>query len=429
MSAVNTGGTRQRLNSLRSSQAKAYATGAAYLRYRTFCSEAMRRLLPFLLLTTATTALAQTTSPVIDRSDMPSLTVGVDSLRLSVASPVLPATAPPLSRRGANQTWNYAALVPASQRVESYLPASVVTATSLFYSFTFGAFGGVNRATVASPQALPIPAGANLPITVTDTYQFYNLAAAGATPQDFRSVGFGATLSGTAIPVTYASAAQQDVIYRFPLSFASQADSSSSFFSTPAAVATAGYLSQKRKRVNKPDAWGTLITPFGTFQTVRVVTKLIDHDSVAFGGTPGQGFDIPLTREYKWLAKGQHVPVLTITTRLLAGQEVVSDVEYRDSYRRLVSLATRDAAFEASLGAAPNPSAVGSELTLSMPVGSGPLTVSATDVVGRLLFRRSYDGTKGSVRLAGEAFGSFRGVALLTVQTARGTATRRVVRE
>ena len=387
----------------------------------------MRRLLSLLLLAAAP-ALAQT-SPVIDRTDMPALTTGVDSLRLSAASPVLPATAPPLSRRGANQTWNYAGLTPLSQRVESFVPASVVTATSLFYSFTFGALGGANRATVASPQALPIPTGANLPIAVTDTYQFYNLAAAGATPQDFRSVGFGASLNGTAIPVTYASAAQQDVIYRFPLSFASLADSSKSFFSTPAAIATVGYLSQKRKRVNTPDAWGTLTTPFGTFQTVRIVTRLIDHDSVAFGGTPGQGFDVPLTREYKWLAKGQHVPVLTITTRLVAGQEVVSGVEYRDIYRRIIRLATRDAALEAGLAAAPNPSAVGSALTLSVPAGSGPVTVSATDVVGRLLFRRNYVGGTGSVRLGAEAFGGFRGVALLTVQTAQGTATRRVVRE
>ena len=388
----------------------------------------MRRILPLLLLAAAP-ALAQNTSPVIDRSDLPSLTVSVDSLRLSVAGPVLPASAPPLTQRGANQSWNYAGLVPVSQRVESYVPASVVTATSLFYSFTFGPLGGVNRATVASPQALPVPAGANLPIALTDTYQFFNLAAAGATPQDFRSVGFGASLNGTAIPVTYASATQQDVIYRFPLSFASPADSSSSFFSTPAAIATVGYLSQKRKRVNKPDAWGTLTTPFGTFQTVRIVTKLIDHDSVAFGGTPGQGFDIPLTREYKWLAKGQHVPVLTITTRLVGGQEVVSGVEYRDSYRRIIRLGTRDAVLEAGLAAAPNPSAVGSALTISVPAGSGPLTVSATDVVGRLLFRRSFDGGASSIRLESEAFGGFRGVVLLSVQTARGTATRRVVRE
>ena len=389
----------------------------------------MRRFLPLLLLAATAPALAQTTSPVIDRTDLPTLTAGVDSLRLSVASPVLPASAPPLSQRGANQTWNYTALTPVSQRVESFVPASVVTATSLFYAFTFGAAGGVNRATVASPQALPLPAGVSLPLPITDTYQFYSLSAATAAAQDFRAVGFGAKLSGTAIPVTYASQAQQDVIYRLPLSFASPADSSSSFFSTPAAIASAGYLSQKRKRVNKPDAWGTLTTPFGTFQTVRVVTKLIDHDSVAVGGAPGQGFDIPLTREYKWLAKTQHVPVLTITTRVLAGQETITGVEYRDVYRRIIRLSTRDAATDAVLAAYPNPSAASSALILSVLSSRGPLTVSATDVVGRLLFRRSYDGSAASITIGAETLGNYRGVLLLTVQTAQGTATRRVVRE
>ena len=384
----------------------------------------MRPILPLLLAALPLLAQAQT-SPVINRTDMPAPTTGVDTLRLSVASPVLPAAAPPLSRRGANQTWNYASLAPVSQRVESFLPIATVTATSLFYAFTFGTLGGVNRATVAAPQALPLPAG----LPLTDTYQFFATSAATAAVQDFRSVGFGGSLGGTAVPVTYASQAQQDIIYRFPLSFASLPDSSNSFFATPAALATVGYISQKRKRVNRPDAWGTLVTPFGSFATVRVVTKLIDHDSVALGGAPGQGFDVPVTREYKWLAKGIHVPVLTITTRVLAGQETVTGVEYRDSYRRIVRLSTRDAATEAALVGYPNPSAVGSPLTLTVPAGSGPFTVSATDAVGRRLFRRSFGGGTDSVRLAAEDFGTFRGVLLLTVQTGQGTATRRVMRE
>ena len=393
----------------------------------------MRLLVPLLLVTAP--VLAQSVSPIIDRTDMPAVTAvaPVDTLRLSTASPVLPATAPPLSRRGANQTWNYAGLLPVSQRVERFVTVASVTATSPFYLFTFGPLSGVNRATVASPQALPLAlplaGGLPVPLPITDSYQFYSVSAAVATTQDFRSVGFGASLAGTAVPVTYTNQALQDVIYRFPLSFASRADSSNSFFATPAAVSTAGYLSQKRKRVNKPDAWGTLVTPFGSFQTVRVVTKLIDHDSVAFGGAPGQGFDLPVTREYKWLAKTQRVPMLTITTRLLAGQETITSVEYRDRYRRIVRLGTRDAATEAALAAYPNPSTVGAPLTLTVPAGSGPLTVSATDMVGRRLFRRSFGGGAGLLSLPAEAFGIFRGVALLTVQTARGTATRRVVRE
>lgn len=387
----------------------------------------MRQILTLLLLSTAP-ALAQSVSPSINRADMPNptATAPLDTLRLSAASQVLPAAAPPLTRNGANQTWNYAGLTAVSQRVETFVTAASVTNTSPLYLFTFGALGGVNRATVASPQALPI--GGGLPIPVSDTYQFYSLAAAGATVQDFRSVGFGASLNGAAVPVTYTNQAQQDVIYRFPLSFASLPDSSSSFFATPAATAAIGYLSQRRKRVNKPDAWGTLVTPFGTFQTVRVVTKLIDHDSIAIAGVPGQGFDVPLTREYKWLAKTHHVPLLTITTRVVAGQETVTNVEYRDIYRRIVGLGTRDAATDATLTAYPNPSAVGTAVALTVPAGSGPLTVSATDMLGRRLFRRELAGG-GLISLSASDFGSFRGVALLTVTTARGTATRRVVRE
>ena len=387
----------------------------------------MHRIITLLLLSAAP-ALAQTVSPVIDRTDMPAPTAAapLDTLRRSAASPVLPATAPLLSRRGPNQTWNYAGLVATSQRVERYVTVASVTATAPLYNFVFGPLGGVNRATVASPQTFPV---AGAPVPLTDIYEFYSTSAANLSAQDFRSVGFGGVLGGTAIPVTYTNQALQDVIYRFPLSFSSQPDSSNSFFATPAALNTVGYLSRRRKRVNRPDAWGTLTTPFGTFQTVRVVTRLQDHDSVAVGGMPGLGFDVPVTREYKWLARGQRVPVLTITTTLAGNQETITAVEYRDIYRRIVRLATRDAATDAVLQAFPNPLGAGSPLTLRVPVGSGPLTVSATDVVGRVLFRRAFGGGASSVVLGPELFGGFRGVVLLTVATARGTATRRLVRE
>ena len=149
----------------------------------------MRRLLSLLLAAAPVLALAQT-SPVIDRTDMPAPTTTVDSLRLSTASPVLPADAPLLSQRGANQTWNYTSLKPVSQRLEQFVTVSSVTAKSLFYELTFGALGGVNRATVASPQALPLPA--NVPLT--DTYQFFAASTATGATQDFRSVGFGGSL-------------------------------------------------------------------------------------------------------------------------------------------------------------------------------------------------------------------------------------------
>ncbi|MCC3157387.1 hypothetical protein LJ737_09055 [Hymenobacter sp. 15J16-1T3B] len=367
-------------------------------------------LYPLAALLLGAVPLAQAqTSPSIDRTDMP--IIG-DTLRLSQAAPVLPASAPPLTRRGANQTWNYAALTPTAQRVERYANINT-TATTL--QFAFGPLGGVNRATLVSPQQLPA-VGAGLPIT--DPVEFYNLSNA-----DFRSVGFGATVSGFGLPVTYQSQALQDVIYRFPLSFSSAPDSSNSFFETPAIIASTGYLSQRRKRVNRVDAWGTLTTPFGTFQTVRVVTRLEDHDSLAVGGTPGQGLTLPVRREYKWLAKTIHVPVLTISTAVTAGQEVITSIEYRDIYRR-IQLPTAAAAGKAAapLTAWPTAAAAGEAVRLQLPTAA---EVAVTDLAGRVLGR--FQQPQGASTLTLNP--AWQGTLLLRVRQVDGaTAVGKVVR-
>jgi hypothetical protein len=371
---------------------------------------------------TAAPALAQ--SPVITRADMPAVTTQapVDSLRQSLAAVTLPVGAPPLTQRGANQRWNYAGLVATAQIVDRYV---AVSATAPIYQLSFGVFGGVNRATVAASEPLPLAATSLFPIT--DPYQFYSVAAANAATQDFRSVGFGGTLAGLSVPVTYRSQAEQDVIYRFPLSFASSPDSSQSFFETPAAAAATGYLSRKRKRVNKMDAWGTLITPFGTFQAIRVVSKLLDHDSIAFSGSPGIGLDVPLTREYKWLASGQHVPLLTITTQVVGGAETVTAVQYRDVYRRIV-LGSQTQASLAAVAVFPNPADGSAPVYLRVPA-AGRVMVRATDLSGRLLFQRELLAAGTPLLIPAQDFGAFRGVALLRVQTAEGTTVRRLVRK
>ncbi|RYY10690.1 MAG: hypothetical protein EOO36_20195, partial [Cytophagaceae bacterium] len=231
-----------------------------------------------LLSLTLATAVAQAqTSPSIVLADMPA--VG-DSLRLSQAAPVLPASAPALTLNGANKTWNYAGLVATSQRVARY--ANVSTATGILLQFTFNnaLFSPDTKANLVAPENTPIPTGAGIPIS--DPLAFYNGITA-----DYRSVGFAATYMGTGVPVTYATKAQQDIIYRFPVAYGNAPDVSNSLISTPAALATTGFFSQRRQRTNQIDAWGTLTTPFGTYQTVRVVTKLIDHDSLAVGGTAG----------------------------------------------------------------------------------------------------------------------------------------------
>lgn len=362
----------------------------------------------------AGSALAQT-APAITSSDMPQ---AGDSLRLSQAV-VLPANAPALTLNGANKTWNYAGLVATGQRVERF--GTVASAATGLQLLTFGLPFGANRANLASPRDLGV-GGAALP--VSDANEFFYASSA-----DFRSVGFGVTLSGTALPITYTSQARQDIIYHLPQTYGSAADASDSYLQV--AVPGTGALSQRRQRSNLPDAWGTLTTPFGTFQTLRVVTTLIDRDSVVLGATTIPATTLPTRREYKWLAKTIHVPLLTITTTEVAGVQQVMSIEYRDIFRRfVVPLASRDATTDAALSTYPNPSAAGEAVRLTVPAGSGPFTVEATDLVGRRVFSRSFGGSaSGTLTLDAAAFGTFRGVLLLTVTTAQGTAIRRVVRE
>ncbi|RYY15121.1 MAG: T9SS type A sorting domain-containing protein, partial [Cytophagaceae bacterium] len=194
-------------------------------------------------------------------------------------------------------------------------------------------------------------------------------------------------------------------------------------------VAGTGALRRRRQRSNLPDGWGTLTTPFGTYQTLRIVTTIIDVDSAVIGTTTIPATTLPTQREYKWLAKGVHVPLLTITTTEVAGVQQVTGVEYRDIYRKITPLAAHSALLDAGLSLYPNPSAVGTALRLAVPAGSGPLAVTITDVVGKTLFSRRYASPGPEVVLDAATLGDLRGVLLLTVQTSQGTATRRVVRQ
>ncbi|TGE10430.1 T9SS type A sorting domain-containing protein [Hymenobacter fodinae] len=366
------------------------------------------QFLPFLLLPAASLQAQQAIT--ITRNDMPN--VG-DTLRLSQTTAF---TGPALTQKGPNQTWNYSALRPTSQRVERY---TAVGSTPGLLPIAFGSLGGVNRATIATQQPLGTLASAGLPLT--DVYSFFNESAA-----DYRQVGYGAVLSGTALPVTYQSQQLQDVVYRFPLAY-EQRDSSYSDFDV--SVPQTAYLRQRQQRVNRADGWGTLITPFGTFATLRVVSTLKTRYSISLPGQIDTVADAPITREYKWLGKEQGIPLLRIVTTEAIDREAVVLVEYRDIYRRLGgTLATTRRLPESAVTAYPVPAATTEPLHLTL-LGTGLATITATDLTGRVLFRQTLTASSQPLVLAAELFKGTRGVILLRVETADGVAVRRVVRQ
>ncbi len=215
---------------------------------------------------------------------------------------------------GANYTWDWSKLIPDSQRYVKF-----VSAASTPYSVPFNfisSFGTRNY----TPDQLPWSLLGSPP---TNVYDFYKKSAVAYT-----LVGEPLTEGTTVIPLPYSAA---DRVYKLPMNYL-QKDSSNSVFSLPNIPGLGTYV-KKQKRVNEVDGWGTLITPYGTFNTLRIKSTLTITDSI-YIDTIGFGFIIPrpITYEFKWLASGMKIPLLEIDATAAGGNSVtITRANWRDS--------------------------------------------------------------------------------------------------
>ena len=112
------------------------------------------------------------------------------------------------------------------------------------------------------------------------------------------------------------------------------------------------------------DGWGTLVTPYKTYNVLRVKTTLAGYDSVEFSGQVFAG-NRPPQVIYKWLAKGEIVPVLEISTAEFMGQWEVTNTEYRDTLQNVPLVGVEEELEEIAVGMYPNPTQ--QILNLSLP--------------------------------------------------------------
>ncbi len=321
----------------------------------------MKKFLPAVFLVLSLGANAQIT---IVKADMP---IAGDTVRFSNASLQTPVD---VSLTGTNYLWDFSALLPVSQGVDTFL---TVGSTALIYSLFFNSFGA-NPANVAQKgqDITGVPQ-----LTVTNLYNFYN-----KTTALYEQVGIGASLNGITTPVTYGS---HDVIYRFPMNYGN-VDSSDSNYSLT--IPTLGSYAQETHRVNHVDGWGSLITPFGTHNVLRIVSDLTGNDSI-YISTLSTGFSTPrpLTREYKWWGSGFEIPLLQINTTVLGTTETVTAIMYRDNFVSNVGLAQVDLPSGSDL-VFPNPSDGSTQLWFQS-MSNVPVFMSVLDVSGKILLENT----------------------------------------
>lgn len=216
---------------------------------------------------------------------------------------------------GADHQWDFMDLSTAADDVTAY---QSVSSTNIVYALIYAdIFFNANRANHAK-EGVDIPFNQLLPITNPFTFLYHS-------PTVYRKVGFGVELSGIPVPIIFNS---PDVIYELPLDYGDVSASNSGY---ELDIPTLAYYGFQQERSNEVDGWGTIATPAGAFEVLRVKTTILAHDTINLD-TLSLGFTIdrPVIREYKWLAQDLRVPVLQINTTELFGTEIATEIFFYD---------------------------------------------------------------------------------------------------
>ena len=289
-----------------------------------------RLILPYLFVFITFTSTAQIS---ITAGDMPSAN---DSIRMSSALNVASFN---FAQTGANYSWDFSGLIPKSQRTEKY---QSIYSTPLIYQMIF--MGKSNLAGRREDMSL-------MGINITDGYNFFD-----NSQSDFRQVGYGANVNGSPVPVSFKD---DDIIYRFPINFGNT-DSCDSEWEVN--IPNLAYVNEKKHRVNYVDGWGTVITPYGSFQCLRIRSEVYQEDTIYYSST-STGMRIPQTyTEYIWLSNTLEFPILFVTKPAIG----LPTVEYADSARQFVGVNTHaQSSFEMQVY--PNPAREKLSISIANP--------------------------------------------------------------
>lgn len=221
------------------------------------------------------------------------------------------------TQTGPNFNWNFGTVVSTSSGVRQF--KSALQTPYAFYFLSSGEYGEKIADTLV---------GGTGSISITQYYNFYKKQT--SPTNAFVADGAGMTISGIPVPSYYSD---KDEMYMFPMTYPKY-DSTTFKFSTltttliPIKYSKAGY------RVTVVDGWGTITTPYGTENCLRLVTTQYSNDTTVIT------LPIPLlppvkigiknyVRSYQWFTLNSKIPYFEVTGNLLNNNFTVTQMRYR----------------------------------------------------------------------------------------------------
>ena len=287
-----------------------------------------------------------------------------DTVRLSTSS----LTNIDFSTTGENMNWDFSNLAAESQELKEFKDPNDAGA---LISFSFGSFADEEYQATNYTESTEIPldqAGEFLPVTINEVNQF-----ARHTSDSITLLGLSINVEGNDIPVP------SDTIetkYVLPLNYGDSYSSRGYTYLNMNPIFNLIWI-QYKQRSSTVDGWGTITTPYGTFEALRIKHEINEIDSVFIDltGTPSW-FELPVppSTEYEWIAKDQIEPILSIRTSLAAGTETVNQVKYKDNY-----IATEAGIEENTITLNVGPNPVKDQLLITGLSNSLPYTLITSD--------------------------------------------------
>lgn len=228
---------------------------------------------------------------------------------------------------GAAYTWDYSDLTPTGQILKDFRS---MAGAPTFIQFIYGSFAAAKyqASYYIESTALPIDQITTfLPVSIENLYQYSK-----CSDDSLTSLGYAMTVNGTDIPF------KSDTIetrYDFPLDFGNTHFSRGYTLINFNPILDAVW-NQHRTRTTTVDGYGSITTPYGTFDALRIKHDITELDSIyytfPFIGATWVPIPIPASHEYEWWTNGQKEPILRITTNEFGGNENITAIEYRDNY-------------------------------------------------------------------------------------------------
>lgn len=295
-----------------------------------------------------------------------------------------------LETTGESLEWDLSEFDGTAQEPEIY---NDVADLDFFYQLTFNDPGAPEVMATHYIESVDLEAldvDLELPVELSDVYQFYRNDESG-----YYEVGLAFSVSGFPLMNPYDDI---DRVYKFPLTF-DERDTSDVAFEIE--FPFVGFYGQEGVRYSHVDAWGTLTTPYGEYEVLRVRAERLITDTV-FSEQFGleQTIERPLQIDYAWISPDHDGEILRVT--VIEGQMV--NVQLLLDEEEDIDLSTDlTEAGEAEVRISPNPAST--TVTAHFPADFG--TYFVTDLNGKTVASGSVRGGSQIIDVSAFAAGAY----------------------